>query len=256
MKNILSMFMALIVMGLVTVHCGGGSCYDPNLNDDPSDPTSQSCLSLIEEEGVESTEEQAAAVGDFTSSLSGETETVQNLDFAQMTTLCEEVAAYNTAKGLEVADTLSSCAPPDMPAEGDEMSMEVDPSDAADQAVDCNTVEYVNCDATVEELLPCITAQADAANAVILGFAAALAGCTDAISAAAAIEAPPVECEDVQSRCAELFANGSVVSMEEAGEDHDGDEHEGEDHEGEDHEGEDHDGEDHDGEDHDGEGDA
>ena len=132
------------------------------------------CALMMAVMGCDS-DEEASAVGDFTSTLSAETETVQNLDFAQMTTLCEEVAAYNTAKGLEVADTLSSCAPPDMPAEGDEMSMEVDPSDAADQAVDCNTVEYVNCDATVEELLPCITAQADAANALILGFAAALA---------------------------------------------------------------------------------
>jgi len=196
-------------------------------------------------------DEDAAAVGDFTSSLSAETATVQNLNFDQMTTLCEEVAAYNTAKGLELADTLSSCAPTDMAAEGDEMSVELDTSDAAAEAVDCSSAEYVNCDATVEELLPCLTAQADAANALALGFAAL--ACPDALSAASAIEAPPVECEDVQSRCAELFMDASVIDMGEEGEDHEGEDHEGEDHEGEEHEGEDHEGEDHEGEDHEGE---
>ena len=84
------------------------------------------------------------AVGAFTSSLSAEEATVQNLTFTQQSTFCEEFSSYSAAKG-ESLESQYGC----FPLMGELASEATEASDP------CAEADYVACDATVAEVEAC-----------------------------------------------------------------------------------------------------
>ena len=95
--------------------------------------------------------EDGAEVGAFTSSLSGEEATVQNLTFTQKDTLCAEVVDYGAAKMQSLEDQYGCLGPVASGADTVETD-ESDPCAAEDK--------YLNCEATVAELEGCFEEQA------------------------------------------------------------------------------------------------
>ena len=89
--------------------------------------------------------EENAEVGAFSSSLSAEEASVQDLTFTQKDTLCEEFAGYGDAKFQSLEDTYGCLSGGDATAG---MDVEViDPCAEEDK--------YLNCSATVAELEAC-----------------------------------------------------------------------------------------------------
>ena len=198
--------------------------------------------------GVVGCDTEEDSVGAFTSSLSAEEATVQDLTFAQQSTFCGEFAAYSAAKGESLENDYGCFGPL---------------ADAAETTVEatdpCADADYVSCEATVAEIETCAE---EYATFGYLTAAALLTGASDAANEAGAeaeeggemsididfsalgvsCDAPAptaisAECTAVAAKCPEVFGGAEVPQAEvEGGEaaEEEGDEHaheEGEEHE-------------------------
>ena len=161
--------------------------------------------------------EEDAGVGTFSSSLSGETSTVENLNFTQMDTLCQEIQAYTAAKGTEAAEELSALAA-DCGAVPETDTSEVEAPETTETVDPCTDVDYTGCNATVAEIEACLSASFEAMNAVMIAFMAP--SCPAAAAAAAEIDpaalegAGDVDCEDVANRCPDVLGASGGIEVE------------------------------------------
>ena len=208
--------------------------------------------------------EEDETVGAFTSSLSAEEATVENLTFGQQDTFCSEIVSYSSAK-MNSMESQYGCMG----------SIAAGADSVTEEATDpCADIDYTACNVTVADVEACageygefsylttvaaLSALGEAAPAAAEGEEMSME--IDLSSVAPSCEAPTptplsAECAAIAANCSQLFPAGSAMPVTEGGE-HEGEEHahEGEEHahEGEEHEGEDHEGEDHEGEDHEGE---